>query len=142
MKRKNEVTFETVKEGDALPEFRARMERETYFAYNQLIKNMNPLHSDPEYARRLGFKDIVVAGVYTFSFIPKMVEDWIGAAGRVCGVEIRFSNPVYIEETIVQTGRVKKIFSSGGKRLLECEVNVSDSRGNPLTSATVTVEMS
>lgn len=131
--------YDEIEEGQALPELRVEMDRETYFAYNDLVKNINPLHSDPEYARRLGFKDIVVAGVYTFSFVTRMVEDWAGPAGRIAGVTIKYQNPIYIEETILHTGRVLKKITQGEEKGVECEVSVIDSGGDPLTSAIVRV---
>ncbi len=132
-----EMNFDDIEAGDVLPELRVAIVRDTYFDYNRLIKNMNPLHADPEYARRLGYRDIVVAGVYTFSFIPKMVEDWIGGAGRVAGVKIKYLSPVYIGETIVQTARVAQKSSSPPS--LQIEVTVSDLPGNTLTTAAVAV---
>lgn len=133
------LDFEKVREGDLLAERRIRMDRGTYFAYNKLVTEINPLHFDADYSRRLGFRDIVVAGVYTFSFIPKMVEDWAGEAGRISGIEIKYIAPVYIDETIVQKGRVTGKTVEGAKRL-ECEVVVEDSAGATLTEAVVTVE--
>jgi len=142
MNAKGEVNFELIQQGDLLPELQIKMERETYFAYNRLIKNMNPLHSDKSYANRLGYRDIVVAGVYTFSFIPKMIEDWAGAAAKVSGIEIKYGDPIYLGETITQQARVTKKSSAGGKKLIECEVLVRDHAGALLTSAIVVVDFS
>ncbi|HUT52948.1 MAG TPA: MaoC/PaaZ C-terminal domain-containing protein [bacterium] len=138
MNGSGEVNFQSIQVGDALPELRATMDRETYFAYNQLIRNMNPLHSDQNYAMRMGYRDIVVAGVYTFSFIPKMIEDWIGPAGRVAAIAIKYASPIYIGGTIVQTARVTRKSSSPPS--LEIEVTVRDLNGNTLKSATVKLE--
>jgi len=132
--------FEDIREGDRLPEYSVRMDRDTYFVYNRLINNINPLHSDEDYARRLGFKDIVVAGVYTFSFIPKMIEDWLEGPFMIRGVEIRYRNPIYIGETIVQKAHVVKKVEEGDKRYLKCEVSVEDGKGEQLTSAVVFVD--
>ncbi len=59
---------------------------------------MNPLHSDTKYARAIGFEDIVVAGVYTFAFIPRMIEDWSAGKLRVISMEISYSKPAYINK--------------------------------------------
>lgn len=134
------VRFEDIREGDRLPELRRPMDRETYLAYNRLVKEINPLHFDLAYARRLGFREIVVAGVYTFSFIPKMVEDWMGDAGCIRRIEIHYRNPIYLGNTIVQQARVRKKRAEGDKQWIECEVEVADEQGHPLTGATVTVE--
>jgi acyl dehydratase len=134
--------FEEIREGDRLPEYSVRMDRNTYFEYNRLINNINPLHSDQDYARRLGFKDIVVAGVYTFSFIPKMIEGWLEGPFMIRGIEIRYRNPIYIGETIVQKAHVRKKVSEGKKKYIECKFVVEDEGGNELTCASVTVDFS
>jgi len=136
----NRLRFEDIQEGDRLPEARLRMDRETYLAYNRLVQEINPLHFDQAYARRLGFREIVVAGVYTFSFIPKMVEDWVGDSGAVGRIDIQYRNPIYLGNTIVQKAHVRKKSADPDKKWMECEVAVEDEEGNPLTRAVVTVE--
>ncbi len=134
--------FEEIKEGDRLPTERIGMDREEYFSYNRLVKEINPLHFTKKYAEKLGFKDIVVAGVYTFSFIPRMIESWAGEAGRISGIDIRYENPVYIEETIVQKAHVKRKVAQEGEKYVLCEVSVEDGEGNLLSVAEVTVDFS
>ena len=116
------------------------MDREKYLAYNRLVNNINPLHSDQGYARKLGFEDIVVAGVFTFSFIPQMIEEWAGGSSIIRCVEIKYLSPVYIEAAIVHKALVRSKFVKDGIRRLELEVWVEDSQGNRLTEARVTVE--
>ena len=134
------LRFAEIQEGDRLPEFRLRLDRETYLAYNRLAKEINPLHFDRAYAIRLGFREIVVAGVYTFSFIPKMVEDWVGDAGSVRHIEIHYRNPIYLGDTIVQKAVVRKKRAEPDQQWIECEVTVEDEQGHPLTLATVTIK--
>ena len=134
------LRFEDIQEGERLPELRRQMDRETYLAYNRLTKEINPLHFDQAYAQRLGFREIVVAGVYTFSFIPKMVEDWLGDAGFIRRIEIHYRNPIYLGGTIVQKALVRKKRVEPDQKWIECEVTVEDEEGNLLTSAAVTVE--
>jgi acyl dehydratase len=134
--------FEEIQEGDRLPEYRVQIDRETYFAYNKLINEINPLHFDKDYANKLGFRDIVVAGVYTFSFIPKMIEDWIGESGKICGIDIKYQNPIYIKETIIQDAHVKEKVKEDHKKYIKCEVSVHDMEGKELSSAVVIVDFS
>ncbi len=136
------LDFERVREGDVLPELRVSMDRETYFEYNRLVNELNPLHFDAGYARGLGFRDIVVAGVYTFSFIPRMIEEWAGERGRIREIKIKYESPVYIEETIIHKARVKTKTGQAGSGSIGCEVSVEDAGGRLLTSAMVVVEFS
>jgi acyl dehydratase len=132
--------FDDIREGDHFPEYPIRMDRETYFEYNELVKNINPLHSNEEYAQKLGFRDIVVAGVYTFSFIPRMIEEWLSSPVRFKKIEIRYQSPVYPDAVIVHKARVIKKVERDGQRLIECEVTVEDEDGERLTVAAATLE--
>lgn len=139
MTKADPICFESVQPGDRLPETRHTMDAETYQAYNRLVEELNPLHLDREYARSLGYRDIVVAGVYTFSFIPRMIENWTGADGRINTIDIRFHHPVYLNQTIFQTGWVadKRQTKEGG--LVEIEVQVKNEAAEIVTAAMVAV---
>jgi len=136
------VVFDHVQEGDTLPECRITMHGERYFAYNKLVNEINPLHFDREYAGKLGYRDIVVAGVYTFSFIPKMIENWVGESGRIRSIDIRFQSPVYIEDTIIHTAYVKEKYSGDDARYIKCQVSAHNTEGHCVTSALVSVSFS
>jgi len=118
------------------------MDRNTYFRYNALVGEINPLHFDEDYARKIGFKDIVVAGVYTFSFIPKMVTDRTGQPGKIRSIELRYENPVYIGEEVVYRGRPVGEYVSEGVKFVEYGIEAENVGGTRLISATVTVECS
>ena len=90
MEDKHKIDFENINRGDVIPLYKVKMDRKTYFEYNKLVNEINPLHFDENYAKALGFKGIVVAGVYTFSFIPRMIADWIGRPGSIRNMEIRY----------------------------------------------------
>ena len=130
--------FEEIKEGDELPVCQVKMDRENYMEYNRLVNEINPIHFDVEHARKLGFRDIVIAGVFTFSFIPRMIEEWLGKQGTIEAVEITYHNPVYIEDVISHKAHVRKKSVKDNKPCVELEVSVDDNEGNVLTSAIVT----
>jgi len=131
--------FDAIREGERIPELRVTMDRETYFSYNKLFHEINPLHFDLAYAQRLGFPDIVVAGVYTFSFIPRMLEAWAGPAGRIGTMDIRYQRPILIEAVVVHGAWVRKKIVEAGRRRVECEVKVTDEAGEVYTTAIVTM---
>ena len=136
----HEMKYSEIKKGDSLPEFRAHMDRETYFAYNKLVNNWNPIHADKDYAVKLGYKDIVVAGLYTYSFITRMVEEWTAPSGTIRSVEVKYHDPVYIDSTMVQRGRVAGKMNSGKQGSVEVEIKAEDGEGLLLISASITVD--
>ncbi|MHA1210484.1 MAG: MaoC family dehydratase [Candidatus Freyarchaeota archaeon] len=127
------VRFEDVHEGDEVPPLRVKMDRKKYSEYSRMVKEINPLHFDESYAKSLGFRTIVVAGVYTYSFIPKMFADWLKDPNCVKRVEIRYISPVYIGDEIVNRGVVKRKRVQNGEKILECEFWVENQEGRRVT---------
>jgi len=138
--RDGRLGFSEISEGASLPECRIRMDPERYGAYNRLVDEINPLHFDRDFARALGFEDIVVAGIYSFSFIPGMIESLLEESARIRSIEIVFRSPLYLGETIVQRALVKRKVEAEGTRWVELKVSVEDTRGRTTTEASVTVE--
>ncbi|MBC2716024.1 MAG: MaoC family dehydratase [Desulfobacteraceae bacterium] len=132
------IRFEDIQEGDHFLETRIKVDRDTYSEYNRLIHEFNPLHFSKTYANYLGFRNIVVAGIYTFSFIPQIIEKWAGKTVRITNINIIYKNPIYINETIVQKALISKKYSKENKNYIECEIIVNDMDGNLLTQAMVT----
>ncbi len=132
--------FEDIEEGMSAPACRFTMDQGRYDAYNQLIHEINPLHFDKGFAQGLGFEDIVVAGVYTFSFIPLMIEALLEESAVIRSIDVTFRRPIYLNETIVQKAHVRKKIQSEKMNCVEFEVLVCDSLDRAATEALVVVE--
>jgi len=135
-------TFNNAREGDRIPDLQVKMDRETYFEYNKLVKEINPLHFNEAYARSLGFRDIVVAGVYTFSFIPKMLEDWAGAPGVCRSIELRFMKPAYINDVVTYRGAVTRRYVKDNCGFIEFDIHSENQDGMKLIEATAVIKTS
>lgn len=68
----------------------------------RLCGDYNPLHADPEYARRAGFEKPILHGRLTFGIAGHAILKTLCGYDpeRVLGMECRFSAPVYPGETI------------------------------------------
>ena len=71
------------------------------------MNEINPLHFDQEYARAIGYKDIVIAGILTASFFPKVITDWLGNQACIDRIQVKFEAPAYLNERVTYRGRVK-----------------------------------
>lgn len=136
------IDFENIKEGDRIPVYEVKIDRDTYFEYNRLVNEINPLHFDKSYAQGLGYKDIVVAGVYTFSFVPKVITEWIGEPGKIQSIEIKYNEPVYIEDVVTYAGIVKRKYIKDNQKFIDCEISVENMEGTKLISALAAIQLS
>lgn len=68
----------------------------------RLSGDMNPLHADPETARRAGFDRPILHGLCSFGIACRLLLRALcpEAPERLVGMEVRFSRPVYPGETL------------------------------------------
>ena len=69
----------------------------------RLTGDRNPLHADPEYAKRGGFDQPILHGLCSYGIVLKAVVDEAlgGDVGRVSRYQARFAGVVFPGETIV-----------------------------------------
>ena len=105
--------------------------------YCQFVNEINPLHFDQEYARAIGYKDIVIAGILTASLFPKVITDWLGNQVCIDRIQVKFEAPAYLNETVTYRGRVKRKIIEQNSKKLECEVWSENPGAERLAFATV-----
>ena len=68
----------------------------------RLCADDNPLHADPEVARKAGFPRPILHGLCTYAVAARaIVEQYCAGDGdRLTGLDVRFSSPVYPGETL------------------------------------------
>lgn len=122
-------SLEKASVGQTLPPFRVHVETKIYRRYNRIIKEINPIHFNKNYAQKLGYEDIVVAGNFLFTYIPKWILDWIQDVEAIQKVTIKFENPVYINEEIIHNGKIIDIKDESDKKIIICEYYVEKPDG-------------
>ena len=96
----------------------------------------NPLHMDKKYAIEKGFKDRVVYGLLTSSFYSTLAGVYL--PGKYCilqGLDIQFSNPVFIGDTLTIKAIVKYI--NHAYKQLEIKANITNQNGKKVSKATI-----
>lgn len=93
---------------ERLVEVRTIVSRADIRRYSELTHDPNPLHADPEAARRAGFRDVIAPGTMTLNLIWRMVARTFGPAhGRQMVLDARFVRPVYPEVALVAGGHLE-----------------------------------
>ena len=133
------VAFDQIREQAEIPPLRIDFSSERNQDYCQFVNEINPLHFDQDYARALGYEDIVVAGIFTASFFPKVITDWLGMRARIEGMQVKYEAPAYLNETVTYRGRVTRKAIEEGLKRLECEVWSESAKGERLALAAVTL---
>lgn len=137
----NRFNFETLKIGQDIPPLKINITSEKNKHYNRIVKEINPLHYNLKYAKSLGYKNIVIAGVFTYSFFTKMIKDWLGKSGVIKNLEIFFKDPAYENDLIIHKGKVLDKQFDNDKKLIKCEIWSENKDGVQLARANINVEI-
>ena len=84
-------------------------------AFKGITGDVNPLHSDPEFARGKGYDDRVVYGMLTSSFLSTLAGVYLpGEKSLIREVEIKLKKPVIVGDVLTVAGEVSEINSDFG----------------------------
>ena len=127
-----------IKIGQDIPPFKVKVEKKTYKQYNKLVKEINPMHLSKLYVQRLGYDDVLIAGNFLYSYVPKWIIDWIdGDINALSNITIKFENPVYPNDEIIFKGKIVDIKDEDNKKVLNCEYQVEKINNKRVMSGTV-----
>ncbi len=105
------------------------VENKKYMRYNRIIGEINPIHFNKSYAIKLGFDNIVVAGNFLFTYIPKWLINWTGDPTAIKEITVEFENPVYIDDQIVHKGKIIDIKLEKDQKTVVCDYWVEKPSG-------------
>ena len=89
-----------------------------------LSGDVSPLHTDPAFARSKGYDDIIVYGGLLVSYISRLVGMHMPGRDSVeAGLEVKFTNPLFVNENATLSGVVKHKHES--VRLLEIAFRIT-----------------
>ncbi len=101
-----------------------------------ISNDINPLHVDADYAKEKGFEGRVVYGLLTSSFYSTLVGVYL--PGKYCilqGIDIQFSKPVYIDDTLTVSGKVSYI--NEAYKQIEIKATIVNQHGQKVSKATI-----
>ena len=92
-------------------EFKVTITEKMQNDFRENIGDINPMHTDKEFAKEKGFDDILVFGMLTASFFSTLVGVYL--PGKNCLFQeckdIRFHSPVFVGDVLTIKGEVVEI---------------------------------
>ncbi len=120
--------------GEQLPERSRSITQEVIVAYAEASGDHNPIHLDPEYARKAGLPGTISHGLLTMGTACANVERWAGDGAWASRVSCRFSAAVMSGDRLSLTAQV----TSADEASATLELGAQTSTGErALTKATV-----
>jgi len=104
----NNYTYDEIQIGQK-ESFEVTITQKMVDDFRSITGDINPLHKDPEYARKKGHPDVVAFGMLTASFLSTMAGVYLpGERSLIHEVETKMERPVYVGDTITIEGTVKE----------------------------------
>lgn len=103
--------------------FSTEITTEMFTKFREITGDINPLHNDEDFARKLGHKDRVAFGMLTASFLSTLAGIYLpGERSLIHSVETKFTKPVYIGDALNISGEVVEINDTVNQVVLKVEI--------------------
>ena len=113
--------------GDALPELRVTPDAGLTKRYAAASGDPNPIHTDPEFAKRVGLPGIILHGLYSMAQVARAHTQAAGGDPRsLKRLAVQFRGMGFPEQEIVVTATVKAV--TDGRIITETEAAQGESR--------------
>lgn len=95
-------------------QFERRVTEDDVEAFARLTGDRNPLHFDPETARRAGFGGPLIQGMLMAGLFSRLVGEGLGGLTLYLTQDLAFKRPAVIGETLLVQGEVIAVHGSVG----------------------------
>lgn len=124
-----QVFIENIKAGDSMPPLTTDpITRVQLVKYAGSSLDFNPLHYDEDFAHKAGLKGCIAHGMLSMGFLGRYVRNWAGPRAHVKVIDVRFTSPTDLGDTVICKGTVKNV--NAQTREVECEFETATQRGN------------
>jgi acyl dehydratase len=114
-------------QGDAIPELRVTPDKYLPHRYAGASGDFNPIHIDPEFAKRVGLPGNILHGLYMMALVARANANLADGDPRALKrLSVEFRGMGIPEQEIVVSGRVKEV--DGDRILTECVAKQGDKR--------------
>lgn len=130
------------KEGDKLPELTKHITQKHIELYAEASKDFNPIHIDPEYAKKTALGGTIAHGMLSLSYISELMcsvfnESWLSNGT----LDVRFKTPARPGDTITINGNIKKIEKQDTDTLIRCDVLCSNQNNETIVTGETEVRL-
>lgn len=108
--------------------FSVTITEEMMHSFSCITGDQNPLHTNPEYAKKQGYSSPVTYGMLTASFLSALAGMYLpGKYSLIQSVELKFTKPVFPKNTLTITGTVTELHTN--LNMMQIKVLICDETG-------------
>ncbi|WP_368965267.1 MaoC/PaaZ C-terminal domain-containing protein [Parafrankia sp. FMc2] len=98
-----------------------------------------PIHMDDEEGRRAGYPGAIMMGRLQWSYVHRLLREWLPPQGRIVSVALRFREPTLRGALFDVKARVIAVRTEADEHHADLEVWAEDETGKVLAPGTATV---
>ncbi len=136
------VTWETIREGDELPDLRKQPGVTQLVKYAAGSGDFNPLHHDYSFPQAKALGSIIIHGRFKYASLGELVSNWLGHNGRVRKISCQYRGMDLPDKEITCRGVVTRKWEEKGQKLAELSVWTEDEEGRNTTPGQAVVVFS
>jgi acyl dehydratase len=133
------MSWESIKEGDQLPELRKRPDVPQLVKYAAGSGDFNPLHYDFSFPQAKEIGSIIVHGRFKYAALGELVSNWLGHRGRIKKISCQYRGMDMPYKDIVCRGNVVRKWEENGEKLVELTIWTENPEGKKTTPGTAVV---
>ncbi len=100
-----------------------------------------PIHMDDDEGRKAGYPGAIAMGRLQWSYVHRLLRDWLPDEGRIVSVSLQFRGPTLRDALFDVKAKVLAIRPVGSEQLVDLEVWVEDEVGTVLAPGTATAAL-
>jgi acyl dehydratase len=136
------LKLEELNVGTALPELRQPVTQEHVNLYAAASGDFNPIHTDPEFAKKAGLDGTIAHGMLILAYLSRFMasnfgRDWLTGGS----LSARFKAPARTGDVITVSGRVTASKKEGESTLISCEVLCQNQKGEAVINCEMKVRV-
>jgi acyl dehydratase len=133
------VTWESVSEGQEIPELRKEPGVTQLVKYAAGSGDFNPLHHDYRFPQSKALGSIIVHGRFKYASLGQLVSDWLGHNGRIEKISCQYRGMDFPDQAMTCKGKVERKWEEGGERKVELAVWTENAEGKKTTPGAAVV---
>lgn len=127
------VTWESLKEGEEIPELKKRPGVTQLVKYAAGSGDFNPLHHDYNFPQAKQLGSIIVHGRFKYASLGELVSNWLGHNGRIQKISCQYRGMDFPDREMRCRGTVSRKWEEAGQKLVELSLWTEDDEGRKTT---------
>jgi acyl dehydratase len=136
-----QVYFDDVKEGQDIPTLEKTPTNRTLVQWAGASGDFFELHYDKEFAKTMGYPNVLVHGRLEAAYLTQLLTDWAGEKGVVKKMSVQYRGNAFPGQKLLIRGKVTKKYQKDNENIVELEIFVENPEGLKITPGSAIVAL-